>query len=492
MPLDPRLPVLIGAGQVLQHAASLDDARSATDLMADAARAAATDAGLGSMPRPDSVRAVSLLTWQYRDPARFVAEALGIDGVHTGLYDSGGNSPQDLLNLTAGQIQRGELDLALLVGGEAWRTRTRARRDGVDLGWPEVPATVHADDVYGGGLDMSDAAEIAAGIRMPVQMYPMFETALRAEAGRTLPAHQVHLSELWARFSEVAAGNPNAWSPVARTPEEIRTPGPKNRMIGSPYPKLMNSNNDVDMAAAVLVCSVERAGALGVPRDRWVFLHAGARAHEHSHVSHRQSFTRTPAIELAGRTALDLAGLGIDDIGIVDLYSCFPVAVQLGAQSLGLALDRQLTLTGGLTFGGGPWNNYVMHAIAATVAECRAQPGAPALVWANGGFCTKHAFGIYSTEPPASGFRHADVQDEVDALPRVEVVDDYTGPAVVEGYSVMHGRDGMPERAYAACRTPNGDRAWASTADAATMVSMTTTEWVGEPVAIAERTLHPN
>jgi acetyl-CoA C-acetyltransferase len=209
-------------------------------------------------------------------------------------------------------------------------------------------------------------------------------------------------------------------------------------------------------------------------------------------VSHRESFTRTPAIELAGRTALELAGLGIDDLGIVDLYSCFPVAVQLGAQSLGLALDRQLTLTGGLTFGGGPWNNYVMHAIAATVAECRVQPGAPALVWANGGFCTKHAFGIYSTEPPTSGFRHADVQEAVDALPRVEVVDDYTGPAVVEGYSVMHGRDGMPERAYAACRTPNGDRAWASTADAATMVSMTTTEWVGEPVAIADRTLHPN
>ena len=191
-----------------------------------------------------------------------------------------------------------------------------------------------------------------------------------------------------------------------------------------------------------------------MPTDRWVFLHAGARAHEHMYVSHRESFIRTPAIELAGRRTLELAGIGIDDVGIVDLYSCFPSAVQLGARSLGLALDRQLTRTGGLSFGGGPWNNYVMHAIATVVADCRAQPGERGLVWANGGFCTKHAFGVYSTEPPSGGFRHDDVQAAVDALPRVEVVADLDGPATIEGYTVIHGRDGLPERAFAAVPLP--------------------------------------
>jgi acetyl-CoA C-acetyltransferase len=484
MPLDPRLPVLIGAGQAVHHAAGLDDAWSPVDLMVDAARSAAVDAGLAALPRPDSVRAVSLLSWRYRDPARFVADALGIADVHTGLYDSGGNSPQDLLNHTAAQIQRGELDLALLVGGEAWRTRTRARKQGVDLGWPEVPDGVRPGDVYGGGMDISHPAEVAAGVRMPVQMYPMFETALRAEAGRPLAEHQAHLGELWSRFSDVAATNPYAWSRVARTASEISTPGPSNRMVGAPYPKLLNSNNDVDMGAAVLVCSVQRAMALGVPRDLWVFVHAGARAHEHLHVSNRASFTRTPAIELAGRTALELAGLSIDDVAIVDLYSCFPSAVQLGARSLGLGLDRQLTRTGGLTFGGGPWNNYVMHAIATVVADCRRQPGERALVWANGGFCTKHAFGVYSTQPPAAGFRHEDVQPAVDDMPRADVVADHVGPATIEGYTVIHGRDGMPDRAYAACRTPDGRRAWASTGDAAAMVSMVTSEWVGQAVEL--------
>lgn len=490
MALDPRSPVLIGVGQAVHHAAGLDDARSPVELMADAARAAAADAGLAGVPRPDSVRAVSLLSWRYRDPAHFVAAALGLDGVHTGLYDSGGNSPQDLLAQTAGEIQRGELDLALLVGGEAWRTRTKARAAGVDLAWGDVPEGVAPDATYGGGIDMNDPAEVAAGIRMPVQMYPMFETALRAEAGRSIAEHQAHLGELWAGFSAVAARNPDAWVQRRYTAEEIRTPGPSNRMIGAPYPKLMNSNNDVDMGAALLVCSAERAAALGVPRDRWVFLHAGARAHEHTYVSNRASFTRTPAIELAGRTALELAGTGIDEIAIVDLYSCFPSAVQLGARSLGLGLDRQLTRTGGLTFGGGPWNNYVMHAIATVVRDCREQPGERALVWANGGFCTKHAFGVYSTEPPTAGFRHRDMQDAVDAMPRVEVVAAHDGAATVEGYSVMHGRDGMPERAYAACRTPDGRRAWASTGDAATMVSMVSSEWVGAAVEVRAGELH--
>ncbi len=459
--------------------------------MTAAAESASADAGLASVPRPDSVRAVSLLSWRSPDPGRFVASALGYPGVHTGLYHSGGNSPQDLLNLTAGQIQRGELDLALLTGGEAWRTWTRARRDEHDLGWPEVTEDDRADDTYEGGFDLSAPEEIAAGIRLPVQMYPMFETALRAELGHGIDEHHVHLGELWSRFSEVAATNPFAWSQVARTATEIRTPGPTNRMIGAPYPKLMNSNNDVDMAAALLVCSVERAEDLGVPRDRWVFLHAGARAHEHTYVSHRASLTRTPAIELAGRTALDLAGIGIDDVGIVDLYSCFPVAVQLGARSLGLGLDRQLTRTGGLTFGGGPWNNYVMHSIATTVADCRSQPGARALVWANGGFCTKHAFGVYSTEPPVGGFRHEDVQAQIDALPRVQVLDAYDGQATIEGYTVMHDRDGRPERAYASCRTPTGDRTWASSADPETMTSMVESEWVGRPVDLANGTLRP-
>ena len=151
--------------------------------------------------------------------------------------------------------------------------------------------------------------------------------------------HLVAVSELWSRFSDVAASNPHAWLQESKSAEEIRTTSPTNRLVGLPYRKYMNSNNDVDMAAAVIICSVEAARRLGVAEDRWVFPHAGSDCHEHAYVSNRDTFARTPAVELGGRRALELAGIGIDDVAIVDLYSCFPAAVQLG-RTVARAVDR--------------------------------------------------------------------------------------------------------------------------------------------------------
>ncbi len=479
MSLDPRTPVLIGAGQFVHHAVGLDDAFGVTALMCEAIRAAAGDAGLAVVPNPDSIRVVGLLSWKYGDPAWVVANELGLTPRETAATTMGGNSPQTLVNGTATEIQRGALDLAILTGGEAWRTRTRARKAGVDMKWPTSPPD-QMPRLLGEDLDMNHPAERARGLMMPVQIYPMFETAIRAAAGRSVTEQQVLSSELYARFSEVAAANPYAWSREARTAEEIRTPSASNRMIGFPYPKYMNANNDVDMAAALIMCSVEKAKALGVPTDRWVFPHSGTDCHEHNFISNRWSFAETPAVRLGGRRALELAGVGIDDIEIIDLYSCFPSAVQLGAQSLGLSLDRQLTRTGGLAFAGGPWNNYVMHAIATVMNDLRDRPGAKGLVWANGGYATKHSFGVYSTTPPTS-FQHSNPQGEIDALPRRDLAEpsDAAGSATIEAYTVMFSRAGEPEQALAACLLADGRRAWGTSGDAGLAAAMSAGEWVG-------------
>ena len=484
--LDPRTPVLIGCGQFAQHVDTVAEALDPASLMCRAIEAAAADAGLAEIPNPDSIAVVALLSWRYGDPAYVVAQQLGLTPEHTILTTHGGNSPQTLVNSTARKILSGESDLAILTGGEATRTRTRAKKQGIDLGWPTAPSD-REPETSGEELAMSHPAEQALGIFMPIQIYPMFETAIRAAAGRTVEEQRVVASELWSRFSGVAAHNPNAWSQVERSPEEIRTPTTTNRMIGFPYTKYMNSNNDVDMGAALIMCSVERAEALGVPRDRWVFIHAGTDCHEHKYVSNRWTFASTPAVELGGRTALELAGKTIADIDIVDLYSCFPSAVQLGAQSLGLSLDRQLTRTGGLPFAGGPWNNYVMHAIAATMDDLRAAPGTTGLVWANGGYTTKHAFGVYSTDPPANGFQYAYPQEAIDAMPHREVATaaEAAGPATIEAYSVMHDRDGNPEIANVACLLGDGRRAWGRTDDRQLAAAMCVGEWVGRPATLA-------
>jgi acetyl-CoA C-acetyltransferase len=492
VPIDNRTPVLVGAGQFVHRAASLEDGLEPVALMCAAIEAAAADAGLVGVPAADALRVVSLLSFRYGNPAYLVAGRLGLTPRELGYTTNGGNSPQSLVNTTAGQIQRGELDLAILTGGEAWRTRMRARRAGVVLDWQKAPEDA-PPTLTGKDLVMNSPAEIERGVGMPVQVYPMFETAIRAAAGRGVDEHLVRISELWARFSDVAATNPHAWIREAKTAAEIRTPGPANRMVGFPYTKYMNSNNDVDMAAALIMCSAERAAALGIPRDRWVFIDAGADCHEHPFVSNRWSFAATPAVELGGRRALELAGCGIDDIDLIDLYSCFPSAVQLGAQSLGLSLDRQLTRTGGLSFAGGPWNNYVMHAIATVVGQLRSGEGRRALVWGNGGFTTKHAFGVYSTSPPGNGFRHASPQDEIDAMPRRTLagIAEAHGPATIEAYTVMHTRDGDPETALASCLLADGRRAWGTSADPALAAALCEGEWVGRSVVLdAEGAVH--
>ena len=483
MTLDPRTPVLIGTGQVVQRAEGIDGALDAVAMMVQAIEIAAKDAGLASVPNPDSIRVVNLLSWKYGNPAQFIAEDLRLTPREFGYSAMGGNTPQTLVNAASRQILAGEIDLVILTGGETTRTRARYRKANVEPQWrtSDVEPVLVSED-----LTMNMPEELERKIMMPIQIYPMFETALRAQAGRTIDEHQKHISELWARFSAVAAKNPYAWSPKEYTAEEIRTPTANNRMIGFPYTKFMNSNNDVDMSAALIMCSAEKAAALGVPRDRWIFPQSGSDAHEHAFVSHRNHFYDTPAIELAGRRVLELAGRTIHDIDIVDLYSCFPAAVQLGAKSLGLDINSQLTRTGGLPFAGGPWNNYVMHAIATVATELREGIGTSGLVWANGGYTTKHAFGVYSTEPPADGFKYDYPQDQIDALPRRSLASpaDAAGEVTVEAYSVMHDRDGNPERSILSCLLDDGRRAWGETSDVSTGRDMCVNEWVGTRVRL--------
>jgi acetyl-CoA C-acetyltransferase len=492
--LDPRTPVIIGVGQYVHRADSIDDGVDPVELMERAVSEAVADAGLDGPPAADAVRVVGQLSWRYGNTPRMLAQRLGLSPTYLDYTTMGGNSPQSLVNTTALDIQSGDLDIAILSGGEATRTRSRARKAGVELHWPKSP---EGDEptIVGEDLEMNLQAEIDREIYLPVQIYPMFETAIRAASGRSVDEHREHLGRLWSDLSEVAARNPYAWIREAKTPDEIVTVSDANRMIGLPYPKLMNSNNDVDMGAAVMMCSVEAARRLGVATDRWVFPHAGTDCHEHNYVSHRNTFTQTPAIEIGGRRVLELAGIDIDDVSIIDLYSCFPAAVQLGAASLGIdTTQRQWSRTGGLPFAGGPWNNYVMHAIATVVADLREQPGDHGLVWANGGYATKHAFGVYSTEPPANGFRHAKPQDEVDALPRRELAppEEAMGAATIEAYTVMFSRDTSPERSIASCLLADGRRAWGTSTDPEVAGAMCEGEWVGRSVELSiVGDLHP-
>ncbi len=463
MSLDARTPVLIGVGQVNQHDDLLE--LEPIDLIALAAREAVDPRVLRAV---DSIRVVNLLSWRYRDPGLLLAERISAEKPATQYSAVGGNTPQSLVNQACLDIQRGRAGVVLLAGGETWRTRMRLRTKGIRPNWSRQDDAVPIPNVGAEDVPMSGPAEDHVRLDRPAFVYPIFEQALRIANGESVDAHRGRVGLLWAKFNKVAVDNPHAWSRNALTPQQITEVGPENRMISWPYPKLMNSNNMVNQAAVVVMCSVEKAIELQIPQDMWVFPHAGTDSHDTYSVAERDALHRCPAIRIGGHRVLELAGIGIDDLDHIDIYSCFPSAVQVAANELNLPLDaedRPLTVTGGLTFAGGPWNNYVMHSIATMTELLREHPGRRGLITANGGYLTKHSFGVYSATPPAAGFRWEDVQTLVDRQPTRAALAEWEGVGTIESWTTPFDREGRPERTFLAVRTPDDSRTWAMIAD---------------------------
>lgn len=484
MTIDPRTPVVVGVAQAVQRPDDPSEALEALALMEQVVRNAAADAGV-----PDLLTKLDLIgvvdgAWKYSDPARLIADAVGATKARTAISANGGNTPQSYVNSLAARIKDGDLDCAVICGAETIWSRRRQKRAGVDVPVTEQEG-VEPDEQFGADVSMGTDFERDRGMQMPINFYPLFDSAIRNSRGETIEEHRDRLSKLWETFNRQAVANDYAWTRTPMTADEIREPSSSNRMVGFPYTKAMNSNWDLDQAAAVLLCSAETAEAAGVPREKWVFPWAGTDAHDTYSVSQRRDLHSSPAITEAAKKLFELAGVGPADVDHIDLYSCFPSAVQVGAASIGFGEDRLLTQTGGLTFAGGPLNNYVTHSIATMIGVLRDDPGSVGLVSANGGFLTKHALGLYSTEPPANGYGHADVQDEVDKVPPTAVDQDHTGAVTVEAYTVMHGADG-PEVGLCALRTPDGARTWGKVTDLDVVASMMTDEAIGRTGSLAK------
>ena len=479
--MNPLTPVLVGVSQILERGFDPDAVREPIDLMLTAAKAAAVDSQSSDiLSAIDSVRVVRGI-WRYKQPAGYLAEALGLDKPELVGTPFGGNSVQALVSQTALDILAGEIEVALVVGAEVGNTQAKLAKLGQTMTYRETQGPY--DKMLGEEVPMSCEAEKARGVAQPIQMYPMFENAIRHARGESIADHRDRIAKLWSGFSAVAAQNPTAWIQKEVSPAEIKTASASNRMVSFPYPKLMNSNSAVDMGAALLMTSVEKARALGIPESQWVYPWSGANAHDTYAVSNRANLHSSPAIRHAGNKALLLAGVTVAQLDRVDVYSCFPSAVQVAVAELGLDDTKPLTITGGLTFGGGPLNNYVMHSIAKMVEVSRLHPSEIGLITANGGYLTKHAFGVYSGTAPAQDFQFADVQDAVDAEPTRTVLEDYDGPATVESYTVMYGPEG-PKAGHLVCLTPAGERVWANIEDPAEWGAMTESEICGRAVMV--------
>ncbi len=454
------VPVLVGAAQTIDRpgAHELQDAPGPIELMVAAARAAAADAGAPALLDRVGWIGVTGGFYSYRDPGAVIAEELGVTGAATALTEITGTAPQDMVGLAAERIAAGELDVALVLGGEARWTASRLKREGLEPTWIQRPGD--GDPERLGGFAPEALAEMAV-LGSATAFYALFEDALRRRAGRTVAEQRDHCAELWARFSRVAEGNEFAWDRSRHEPAAIRDATDRNRMICFPYPKAMVANNTVNMASALLLCSEEVARSAGIPSDRYVYPQVVTSSHETWEVLRRDELAGNPALTAAGEAALAHARLDVDAIDHVDLYACFPSIVQVSAAALGIPEDRQLTVTGGLGFAGAAISNAVGHSIAAMVPLVR--EGGVGLVHGNGGSATKHSFAVYSSEPTVP-FARIDCQDRVDLHERDPLPADFVGDVVVDAATVRFDREG-PLDVLAAVRSGDGRRAWATNPD---------------------------
>jgi acetyl-CoA C-acetyltransferase len=461
--IDPRTPVLVGGGQFTQRTAregKLAESLSPIAMLEKAARLALADTGKehALTAALDTVAVVRftadspgdqgrLPKRMFRNPPLSLANRLGAAPRRAFYTATGGNTPQWLVNRTAQDIANGECEAAVLVGAEYIATLLGAMKQGFDLGWDKEPDPGNDPEEIGDQRQGTTAYERAYGLHFPVNAYPLFENAIRGQKMRSPGAHLKWLGEFFSPFSKVASQNPYSWFPTYRSPEEISTPSEKNRFVGFPYTKYLNAVIEVDMAAAVVMTSVAKASALGIPQSKWVFLHGCADASDIWNVSERVNFHSSPAIRAIGQKAFAMAGKTVADLDFIDLYSCFPSAVEIGCRELGIAEDdpRGLTVTGGLPYFGGAGNDYVMHSIVTMMEKLRTAPGKFGLCTGNGWYVTKHSAGIYSTAPTQGPWKREDpktYQKDIDSETRPEVIEKPQGAATVETYTVVTDRKG--------------------------------------------------
>lgn len=452
-----RTPVLVGVGEALDRPDDLSSAKSPADLIVKAISTADDDAGGGWLSQVDRIDVAKCVSWGYRDLAGTICDRLDITPAKRANGPGSGERPTVELFEAMAAVANGEVRSAIICGGEAQWSVDQARRTGTELPWQQVDwSTVIRRDPKATLHPLA----YKYGLHDPVHVYPLFQVATAARWGQTPEQAQRDAAEVMAQLSAVAAGNPYAWfgSPVASA-EVIGTESRENRMICWPYPKMMVARPSVNLASAVIVTSLAEARRRGIADERLVYCRDSVYAEEPRQYVDRDRYAGCASQEaVLAETAVRSGG----QFDAVELYSCFPIVPLLARRLLDLPDTLPPTVTGGLSFFGGPMNNYMGHAIVAMVHKIRS--GATnGLLYGQGGFLTKHHALVLGSLPGAQFPLMRNVQESAEILrrPVPKLIDEYDGPATVETFTVIHDRDGQPALGVIVALTEGGDRLFA-------------------------------
>jgi acetyl-CoA C-acetyltransferase len=450
-------PVIVGVGEVVDRPSDPQLGKEPLALMAEALRRADDDAGGGFLQRLGSLDVINSITWGYASLPAQLCQILEIHPERAAYGAIGGDTPMRYIHEAALRIARGEVDFAAICGAEATQSLLDAKKANIELPW-----------TIGGGKPEKPRREgvihsvaIRNGLSKPLVVYPIYEYANRYAWGQSFEQAQTETDQLWSQFSSVAASNPYAWLRRFFRPSEISTPCPDNRLVAGPYTKRMVANPTVNQGAATLLTSFGTAKAMGIPDHRIVFLWGGSAASEPADFLSRDQYEHSWAMDVVLEAAQALCRENREEFGLVELYSCFPCVPKMARRVLNWSHHKLSTVAGGLTFFGGPYNNYMTHATAAMTRSLREHRQTVGLLFGLGGFVTKHHALVVATHPPVNRLSssygvQADVDRRRGTVPVVEEA--FVGSATVETYTIAYDRNGEPEHGIVLARTDKGSR----------------------------------
>jgi acetyl-CoA C-acetyltransferase len=483
--IQKRIPVIVGAAQIKQNK-KIKVPLDPLNLLAKSSFKAIELTEVDNLRKKiDTIYMSTISSWIYDDPPSLLANLLDIKLSQKYVAQISGNIPQLLVNKASRAISKGESNVVLISGGEASYSTYRSKKKKLSLNWPKPPPKA-VDKARKAIIFYLSKFENQYRLINPTYIYALIETSLRASLNRTLKEHSDSIGRLYEKFSKIASENPYAWEKTQYNAEEITTPSTDNRIVCHPYTKRMVANLYVDQAASIIVTSEEFARKIGIDPKFWVYPMGGVDLKNIFYLSQRPKLYDSPAIRIASHLVLDQAGLKLEDIDVFDLYSCFPCMVEIAKREIGIEEDdpRDLTLTGGLSFFGGPFSSYSMHSIVSAVNVIQKKPSMKIMVLANGGYNTVQSIGIYGNIPATKAWYENDYKEVQNSILDKSLPDPIVkayGNLTIEGYTIIHDRKGLPDYGVVIGKLENGERTFASIiTDLKTFLKLEKQELVGK------------
>lgn len=477
----PRTPVLVGVGLQSQRIPDPFAAGEPLTLMRRASYAAAKDTTAPAVLKEIDRVYVPKGRWRYRDPGRAIATSFGSANA-TSVVAHVGVLQESLISDACNNIIAGSVDVCLVVGGEAGFRLRCATKGGHNLRDAQQDTT--PDVTWRADSRIMLDVEIGTGLgQEAVGYYAIIAAAARAASGRSIQEDIAATAELYSELSQIASRNSYAWKRSPILAEDVTADTAGNPMLAFPYRSEHASRWSVDQASALIITSAQKARELRIDPNQWIYPTSSGISNAMIPLTQRADLGRAPGAEMAAHAALDHAEMSAHSLDLVELYSCFPVAIQSHADALRLPHTSPApSFTGGMRYAGGPFNNYVLHTTAQLALALR-QTGRTGLISSVSGVLTKHAFSVWSAKAPRNQFQSLDVSEAVRAqcAPR-PLLEHYCGAASIVGYTVLPRRKDRPERAVAVVETPDQRRAITWTESKSVVEAMKGEEFCGRRV----------